>query len=423
MKKSLLLPNFHRNARTSILTEPLWAIFGTAALFYLVLFMKESGLSTIEIGIIISINLYVSCLVQILAGPIVNRLGRKKATFLFDITSWVIPMAIWAFSDNFWFFLVGYILNATSKVVNVSFWLLATEDSPENERPRVFAAVKMIILVAGLLVPVVGLFIEGFGELPTFRVLFVLGAVAMLAHNLIRNAYSDETTAGVRAMHTHKGTTLIKGVHESWRLLVASTHNKLLRRVLMFYTATYLAFAINIFQAVYLSRDLGFPAVIVGSVPAVAAVAAILCFMFVMPRVELKLSLGRLALVSTLLTCIGWAMFLFVGPEGAMLLLPAVFIANAGMFALESYRDALVVSCVHEEERAGLFAAVQSLTGIVSIPAGIVAALLFEVDPKLLFVTVLGLYVLALLSASGKTFSTTVTEKLLPVAEAVPARF
>ncbi|GAA2711615.1 MFS transporter [Actinoplanes palleronii] len=409
---TLGLSGLHRNARTSILTEPLWAIFGTAALFYLPLFMKDVGLSTVEIGLVISVNLYMAAVIQVLAGVVTNRLGRKRATFLFDVTSWVAPMAIWAISDNFWFFLVGYLLNATSKVVNVSFWLLATEDSEESQRPRIFAAIKVIILLAGLLVPAVGYFADRHGELPTFRVLFVLGTLAMLAHNLIRNAYSDETAAGVRAMDLHQSAGLLRGVLDSIRLLASAFRNATLRRVVGFFVFSTTAVNINVLLSVYLARELGFSGIVVGLVPAVAACGALLCFLVVMPVLERRASTGRLAVYSAVVTVAGWVVFLFTGPGAVGLLLTGVAVFSIGTFALESYRDALVVSCVHPDDRADLFAAVQSLAGILAIPGGLVAALLYEATPKLLFGAILALYVAAMLCGLGTRFSQQITVRL-----------
>lgn len=403
----------HRNARTTVRTEPLWALFGTAALFYLPLFMKDAGLSTIEIGVIVSINLYLAAVIQLAAGVITDRFGRKRATLLFDMTSWVIPMAIWALSGNFWWFLVGYVLNATSKVVGVSFWLLATEDSPEAHRPRIFAAIKIIILLAGLLVPLVGVFAERYGEIPTFRVLFVLGSIAMLAHNLIRNALCEETTAGEQAMHRSRSTPVREQLVESTRIFRAALRHPTLWRVTAFYLATSIAYQLNIFLSIYLARHLDLSAVATAMAPAIAAAAALFCYLGAMPYAERRVAVPRLAMASAALAAIGWLVFLAVPPQGIGLLIASVATFSAGAFCLESYRDAMVVSCVHPDERASLFAAVQSLTAVVSIPAGFVSAVLFDMSPRALFFAIALLYAAAFCCALGRHFAANVIERVV----------
>ncbi|RAI87270.1 MFS transporter [Paenibacillus pabuli] len=91
-----LLQDLPRNPRYSILLEPVWAIPGTIVLFYAPLYMKEAGLSDIEIGLINSVNLYFAFIFQLFAGSITNKLGRKRTTLIFDLIAWSVPMFIWA---------------------------------------------------------------------------------------------------------------------------------------------------------------------------------------------------------------------------------------------------------------------------------------------------------------------------------------
>ncbi|MBF4635794.1 MFS transporter [Agreia pratensis] len=389
------------NARAVVVTEPLWALFGTSALYYITLFMADVGLSNVQIGLVISINLYFRCFLQFLAAPITNKLGRKRATFLFDVSAWVIPMFIWALSGNFWFFLIGYILNSTTSIVNVSFWLLSTEDSPEEERPRVIAALKLVNILAGFLVPIAGLFAARYGELPTFRVLFLLGAAAMLAQNLIRNALSTETGAGQQARTEHADTTYFRGAIRSLRVVGAALHVPRIRGLIVLYVATFLAFQINVFQTIYTARTLHFSPFVIGLVPAVSAAATLAVFLFLMPRMAKRASMGQLTFEASIIVCLGWGLFLFIRDGDIPLLLVATTLFGVGTFCLESYRDALVISAVPDKDRADLFAAVQTITSILAIPSGLIAAVIFDANPLALFLVITALYALGLIIASG----------------------
>lgn len=404
----------HQNARICVYTEPFWAVFGTAALFYATLYMKSVGLSTVAIGVIVSINLYVAFLFQLVSGAVTDRLGRRRATFIFDMASWVIPMFVWAVSGNFWMFLIGYLLNASSKVVNVSFWLLATEDSPEEQRPRIFAAIKVIIMIAGLLVPIVGFFMERYGTVPTLRVLFFVGGVAMLVHNLLRNRYTVETDAGVAAMERHANTSLVKSVADSSRVLLAAFRHAALRRVVIMYAASFVAFQLNIFLAIYLTDRLSFNPVTVGAVPALGALVALVCYALVMPWASNRASAGTMVRWSLVVSLVGWVLFLALGPGNLPLLLICTVLTSAGPFLVESYRDAIVVSCVHEDERAQLFAAVQTFTAVISIPTGYLAGLIFDAQPLMLFGAVAALYGVAVLCALGGHISYRAEVRLVP---------
>ncbi|MFI6979181.1 MFS transporter [Embleya sp. NPDC050154] len=403
-----------RNARYCIYTEPFWAIFGTAALYYATLYMESVGLSTVAIGAILSANLYVAFMFQLVAGALTDRMGRRRATFWFDVTSWVVPMFVWAFSHNTWMFLVGYLLNASSKIVNVSFWLLATEDSREEDRPRIFAAIKVVIMFAGLLVPVVGLFMDRYGTVPTLRVLFFVGGLAMLLHNLLRHRYTVETRAGSEAMERHADTRLLRSVLDGGKLLRAAGRHAALRRLILMYVSSFVAFQLNIFLAVYLSKNLGYGHLVVGAVPAVGALAALFCYTVVMPRASGRIPAAAMVRWSLVTSCAGWALFLLLGRGEIVLLCVCAVLTSAGPFLVESYRDAIVVSCVHTGERAAFFAAVQTFTAVVSIPTGYLAAVVFDVRPLLLFAAIAALYAFAAACSFGRSASYRTDIRLVP---------
>ena len=70
-----------RNARNSILTEPLWGIFATPLLYYAPLYMSSVGLSTTQIGLLeLSLVQPVIC-----ADP--ARTGRAPVSAV-QITVW-----------------------------------------------------------------------------------------------------------------------------------------------------------------------------------------------------------------------------------------------------------------------------------------------------------------------------------------------
>jgi len=406
--------NLHRNARFCIYTEPFWAVFGTAALYYATLYMSAVGLSPVAIGTIITVNLCVALLFQLAAGALTDRLGRRRATFWFDVTSWVVPMFVWAFSGNFWMFLLGYLLNSSSKVVNVSFWLLASEDSPERDRPRIFAAIKVVIMFAGLLVPVVGWLMDVFGTVPTLRALFFVGGLAMALHNFLRNRFTVETRAGVEAMSRHADRRLLRNVVDSGQLLVAAARHPALRRVVLMYVVSFVAFQLNIFLAVYLTNSLAFNAIVVGAVPAVGAVAALVAYLVVMPRAAGRVSAGGMARWALVATCLGWLLFLLLGTGNIALLVACAILTSAGPFLVESYRDAIVVGCVHVDERATFFAAVQTLTAVVSVPTGYLAAVVFQLRPLALFAAIAVLYGIAAVCTFGGHMSFQATVPLVP---------
>lgn len=401
------------NARAVVSTEWLWAIFGTPALFYLTVFMNAVGLSPIQIGTIASVGLGCGCVFQLVAGPVTDILGRRITTTLFDVTSWVIPMFIWAVSSSFWLFLVGFILNATSNIVAVSFSLLAVEDSLESARSKVFAAVKLISLLAGLTIPLVGVSIEHWRVEPVFRILFLLGAITMLVQNVLRWHWTRETRAGLAARSSRRSQG-VKQLTHAWATTLgrAVTHRGLWR-VLLLFVATSMALQINIFQALYLGQQLGLSQAEVGLFPAVAALASLFCFLVIMPRITRRITDSRALTLAIAFACCGWLLFTFMPRHPSTLIWVAcALLLGAGPFLMEAYRDSITLSAVHETDAATYFAAVQSIASIAIIPTGLLAGGLYAFSPRLVFILILSLYTIAFLLALPARFGDKVKTRL-----------
>lgn len=386
------------NARYCILLEPLWALTGTVVLFYATFYMKSVGLSNLSIGIILSVNLYLGFIFQILAGAVTDRLGRRRTSLVFDLLGWALPMLLWAVADNFWVFLIAYLFFACSTVVNISFSLLATEDTPEADRPRVFAAVKLIALGAGLLTPVAGVLMAEYGVVPTMRIIYLVGAITMLVQFVWRNYLTRETAAGLAAMDHHRSTGMARSVATSLRLFWRLARHRRMWPLIGLQVTTTLAVTINIFQVIYLVEVLKIDAGTISWVPALTAAVALLCFLVLLPRLRER-PLVNATQAALVLSAVGWLLFLLTPPHGVLLLMISTAVTAGGVFLTETYRDSLVVSTLEDRDRAAMFGSMQSVTAMVAIPSGFVAALLYNIRPQLLFIIVFLLY------AAGAAFA------------------
>ncbi|WP_345702002.1 MFS transporter [Kitasatospora terrestris] len=365
--------------------EPLWAVPGTVTLYYATLFQKEAGLTTWQIGAIASASLWLGFLAQLAAGAVTDRLGRRRTTLLFDLLSWSLPMFLWAFADGFWTFLSAGLCSALGRVVNLSFFLLVTEDADEHQRPRIFAAIKLVVMAAGLLTPLAGAAMAHWGTLPALRAVYLFGGISMTALFLVRHRLTTETAAGRQAAEAPaglgRGLRLLFSARELWPVVAV---------VLL----TDLAVQFTLFQVVYLADELHPATGLIALQPPLGAFAAFACYRWVMPRRRHRPMSGNV-LHGLLLGVAGWAAFLAVPGAGTPALLLATVLTAAGPFLLESYRDALVVTAVPPADRATLSSAVQSAAALAAVPCGWLAALLHTRDPLLPFTAVLTCYALA----------------------------
>ncbi|WP_408894895.1 MFS transporter [Paenibacillus taichungensis] len=387
-----LLQDLPRNPRYSILLEPVWAIPGTIVLFYAPLYMKEAGLSDIEIGLINSVNLYFAFIFQLFAGSITNKLGRKRTTLIFDLIAWSVPMFIWAFSQNFWLFLIAYLLNATSKFVTVSFNCLIIEDVEEHKRSKVFAILNMIITGAGVLTPIAGVVIADFGIVPTLASIYFVGGILMTVMFFIRNRYTDETAVGKELMGMHSQTRVIQSLASSLRLFGKSFYKRRLLPIILITVLSNLILQLNFFQVIFFKEQLKFNDQIISFIPVVTAVTVMLLYLVIIPRLKRR-SEETYVSFSIILSTVGAILFLLI-PAGnmAMLFLTLIILA-AGNFILQTYRDSLLMNRLGTHEKADMFSAVQTVMTLTAIPSGYLTGLLYHYNPVLLFSVILVLYI------------------------------
>ena len=101
------LKNLRGNVRGCVYTEALWGIPFNLYSPYVSVYMLALGLADSQIGLITSIGLAFQVFWTMMSGAITDKLGRKRATFIFDLISWSIPCLIWAVAQNFYYFLAG----------------------------------------------------------------------------------------------------------------------------------------------------------------------------------------------------------------------------------------------------------------------------------------------------------------------------
>jgi MFS family permease len=377
-----MLRDLPPNGRYAVILEPLWAVLGTSTIYYLAFYMKDTGLTAWQIGLVLSVNLWIAFFVQLITGTITDRMGRLRATLVFDVIAWTIPMLLWAVAQDFWVFLLAYVFNAWSRVPSVASRLLATEDAAPEDRPRVFAGIRLLLAVSGLVTPMIGLAMTRWGVQPTLRTMFVVGCCTMLGHALLRNRLMTETATGSAAMRAPR----------TGRVLTVAFRNlgTFLRRfpvlwpLILLVGLNSLAVQLNVFQVVYLV-DRGFGTAQIALLPAIAAAAALPCLSLLRSRVPSG-SLEKRVAIAAATSALGW--LVFVAAPGVVLLVVSTALVTVGSVLMDAHLDVLSLGWLDERDRAEGMSALQTLTALVAIPSGSLAALVYTNGPALLFVLI-----------------------------------
>lgn len=134
MKNQLLrtLVELRGNPRACVFTEPLWGLSMNLCLPYSSVFMLALGLNDVQVGIITSIYMFSQMICAFFSGAIVDKMGRRKSTAVFDFLAWSLPCLLWASSHGFWSFAVAALFNGMMKITMVSWNCLLVEDAPKD---------------------------------------------------------------------------------------------------------------------------------------------------------------------------------------------------------------------------------------------------------------------------------------------------
>ncbi|WP_252891667.1 MFS transporter [Thermoclostridium stercorarium] len=101
LKKNRLLHTLlelRGNPRACIYTEPMWGLSMNLCLPYASVYMIALGLNDVQVGIVTSVYMFSQTIFAFISGAVIDKLGRRKSTAIFDFLAWSIPCLIWAFS-------------------------------------------------------------------------------------------------------------------------------------------------------------------------------------------------------------------------------------------------------------------------------------------------------------------------------------
>jgi len=174
------------NSRILILTSFLWTIPFAFNGVYLRIFMKEQGLSEIEIGTIASTQVLFQVIGSFLGGWYADRLGWKRALIFGDLVLWPAVLLTYATSTGYSSFMAGACLEGLQWMVSPAWISLLVTGVPPSRRPFLFALSGLHFMGGGLLVPFAAPLIRAWGVSYTSRVMLYAGTVLVVTGIIIR---------------------------------------------------------------------------------------------------------------------------------------------------------------------------------------------------------------------------------------------
>ncbi len=358
------------NPKWSILTEPLWSIPNSLFAPFATLYMRQLGLDDLQIGWILSVGMALQVVFAFISGVITDKLGRRWATVIFDTFSWTLPCLVWAFAQNFTWFLAAAILNAMFQITNNSWTCLFVEDCPPQYVVNAFTLIQITGMLSVFISPLAVWLVGRYSLVPVMRGLYLFAAVSMTAKFLILFRYGGETRQGEVRLRETRGVPVRRlfGDYRGILRQMAASRGTLL--VLVFMTLTNISFLPTTnFFSLYVTGELGLSDKLMAVFPMLRT-GIMLVFILGIQRL-----LGKMRLRSSIL--LGLALFgashilLLIAPPGGILIVLGYTALEAAAYAVVSpRRDAVMTLLIDPQERSRIYAVLYALIIALSAPFG-----------------------------------------------------
>lgn len=383
------------NVKSCVLTEPLWGIPFNLYAPYASVYMLALGLKDSQIGLLLSISLTVQILSAAISGPITDKLGRRKTTAFFDFVSWSVPTLIWAFAQDFRFFLVAALFNGTWRITHTSWSCLLVEDADPKTLVDVYSWIYISGLLSAFFAPIAGILIGAFTLVPTVRGLYLLAFVMMTIKFVVLYFYSTETHQGqIRLEETRHQSlfSLLGGYGDVVRQILRTPRTLFtLGIMLAMTTATMIN---NTFWSINVTQRLHIPDEHIALYPFARSIIMLFFFFLAMPRIR-ELRFRNPMMIGLIGLAVSQVILITI-PERSYLLLLISTALEACSYAVASTQlDRMIVITVDAQERARITAFLYLVVLAFSTPFGWIAGQLSEINRILPFMLNIALFLIA----------------------------
>ncbi len=407
----------HKNAFACLVFLPFWGVSYSLSFFYLGLYFREFGVSDAQLGLLVTAGAGASIVFSFLAAPIVNRLGRRRATLIFDLLGTALPFLIYALHGSFVFALAGTILSNASRVTNIGYYLLMTEDSGNGERADAFNIFNIIIIASGLFVPVAGSFVARAGLVRAERVFLFVSAAVIAGAAFGRNHFAVETAAGKAMIEK---TKIGKGKIGKGRAAILGSYEAALRFIradraaaaavaanVLFYVYYLVGTNSSLYFAPFFADALGMDASLVSIVGALYSGGTLFAMLFLNPPLFRRLGPARCTVFGAALNMAGFIPLVFLRRAAPVWVMGAVLVSSVGFGMLKSAIDAALATCsgdissgeglsAGEEARAGIYSIANLASSALGMGAGALCSLFYPSLPR--FIPLISIAILALIA-------------------------
>ena len=393
------------NAAVCIAAHPFWAVPYMFYTYYISLYLQERGITDVQLGTLMVAGTISATFFSFLAAPVVDRLGRRNATSIFDFLSSALPPLLYFFTRDFGLALVAMVLFNANRLMSVGYFLVMIEDSEDDGRIVALNMFNIITVAAGLLLPLAGVYVEKQGLVKGEETFLLASFFVITAMIIVRHLLLKETRVGkavrekVKAEPAGFGTT----VRQLWTpyrdALKFLAKNPVARAFALsnVFFCVYMNLGTNysLYFVPYFSDRMGMNAMQISVLGSVYYGGMLAAMVFINPRFSSK-NLVKGILISCGVTLAGFGLMIGVPAGVYALAIGATLVLAIGYGMLKSSLEGAFAVYSESEYRSGIYAAANLLSSGLGVIVTAICSVLYGKNPAWLYI-LNGIMVLAVL--------------------------
>jgi MFS family permease len=351
--------------------------------------MLALGLRDTQVGLVATVYMLSQVVFAFFSGPIIDKMGRRLSTAVWDFIAWSIPCLIWWRAENFWFFFIAALLNGSMKITHNSWNCLLIEDAEKSKVTHIYSLVIICGQFSAFFAPISSILVSRLTLIPAVRILYINAFVLMTLKVVVLYLMSKETSVGLVRLRESRGKSLVElaaGYRGVVKIIFRSKGTIFALLILLLFSIV--GMINGTFWQVIASKKILVPDPLLPLFPIIRSVLSIFFLFFVMPRVSgdhLKIPL----LVGYVCYIIGQALLISVPAEGSaryLLLSVSLIFDGFGYGALAMLTESLIALNVNPDERARIMAIVYVIIMAATSPFGWIGGILSEISRDLPFI-------------------------------------
>ena len=391
-----------RNARICRNCFFFWAIPYTIYIYYLSLFLEAEGLSTSNIGLLMTVANASALVFSLVAAPIVDRMGRRNATFVFDLISSALPCLLFLAGGKLVVALIAQAITGLNRIMSTGYYLLMIEDTGEDNSIGAMNWFNIILVGAGLCTPIGGFVVSKMGLVDGEKLFLILSFVSMTAQAIVRHILVKETPTGEWMRVQRSSISLRETIGNYRNALKYMFSNKPVLSAMIINGLVYAYYTIgttiSMFFAPYFADFRGLTGVTLGMVGGIYAGGTLFSMLLINPRIKPK-QLYPATIISALISILGFALLMLCPQGNTALLFIAIVLISLSYGVLKTIADSLLALQMTSEHSTTLYSFSFILASVLGIVAIQILQVLYTQSPNWLFGSSTILIALVLLDA------------------------